>query len=157
MTLYIFDKDGTICRSKSGREFINSVDDQELIPGVAEKIAQLKAEGHRIAIASNQGGVAFGYLTWAQAAEIVHHAAQLIGADDWLMCPYHTMGTVDEFRAYSTLRKPHPGMLHILAHNAGLELPGPAIMVGDRLEDRQAANRAEIEFIAADEFFGRSE
>lgn len=63
MSLYIFDKDGTICRSKSGKQFINSPEDQELIPGVKEKINELKAYDHKIAIASNQGDVAFGIIT----------------------------------------------------------------------------------------------
>ena len=74
--LYIFDKDNTLCRSKSGQKFINSVADQELIPGVAEKCAELRAQGHTLAVASNQGGVAWGYMDYHTAHAIVKNAAE---------------------------------------------------------------------------------
>lgn len=82
--LYIFDKDGTVCRSKSGQKFINSWEDQELIPGRGEKIAELKAQGRKIALASNQGGVAFGFMSYDEAEEIMAHAADLWVTVEWV-------------------------------------------------------------------------
>jgi D-glycero-D-manno-heptose 1,7-bisphosphate phosphatase len=58
MKLLVLDKDGTITKTRSGQTFVRHPQDQELIPGVAEAIAQYIADGWTIAIASNQGGVA---------------------------------------------------------------------------------------------------
>jgi len=56
--LLILDKDGTLVCPKSGKEFVQHPEDQELIPGVSEAIARYAANGWKMAIASNQGGVA---------------------------------------------------------------------------------------------------
>lgn len=95
--LYIFDKDGTICQSKSGQKFINTIDDQELIPGVLEKCRQLTNKGHELAIASNQGGVAFGILSYDEAHDIVEHAADLIEATGFMFSPFHPDGTITAY------------------------------------------------------------
>jgi histidinol phosphatase-like enzyme len=57
-TLYIFDKDGTLIEPKSGQTFVQSPEDQQLKPGVAEKLAELREQGGVFAMASNQGGCA---------------------------------------------------------------------------------------------------
>lgn len=151
MTLYIFDKDGTLCRNKNGKTFINSIDEQELIPGVKEKIDSLRSDGHLIGIASNQGGVAFGHMTYRQASDILEHASQLIGgADWWVFCPFHPEATEPQFKMNSSDRKPGPGMLlEIMAVLDEQE----AIFIGDRAEDQEAAKRAGVKFVWASDFF----
>lgn len=161
--LYIFDKDGTICRSKSGKTFINSIEDQELIPGIKEKIDQLMTQGHLISIASNQGGVAFGYMTWLEAWSIVEYAANLIGAFHFEMCPFHPDGTIKSLAREGCGRKPHPGM--ILAIIDLLQEKGKVekvTYVGDRQEDKGALENAQkarpeidFEFCWAKDFFER--
>lgn len=149
--LYIFDKDGTICRSKSGAKFINSADDQELIPNVAERCAELRADGHALAVASNQGGVAFGIMTESEAEQIVKHAAQLINADAWNVCPHHPAGN-NEFAIECNCRKPGSQMIFdimvVLGYTAS-----DTIFVGDRPEDEGAAVTAGIGFVWAKDFF----
>jgi hypothetical protein len=56
--LIIFDKDGTLTQPISGGAFVQHPEDQQLRPGVAQKLEQLRAEGVAMAIASNQGGCA---------------------------------------------------------------------------------------------------
>lgn len=56
--LIVFDKDGTLVKPKSGGTFVQHPHDQELLPGVAQKLKQLWADGWTMAIASNQGGCA---------------------------------------------------------------------------------------------------
>lgn len=73
MKLAIFDKDGTLTTTKSGAKFVQHPEDQVLLPGVAEGIAALAADGWAIAITSNQGGVAAGHKTIQGAiAEMAH-------------------------------------------------------------------------------------
>lgn len=151
--LYIFDKDGTICRSKSGRKFINLAEDQELIPGVAEKCTELRASGHKLAVASNQGGVAFGHMSEDEAGFIVAHAAAMISADVWRMCPYHIGGSIQAYCRSDFGRKPNPGMLWAIMIELGY-LRSQTTFVGDRPEDAEAAQNAGVAFIWASEFFG---
>ena len=154
MSLIIFDKDNTIARSKSGQKFINEVDDQELIPGVKEKCEELIAQGHTLAIASNQGGVAFDFMTYQAASDIVRHSAELIGADHWEFCPHHPNGTVFDYAVDSRDRKPGPGMLEKVSFFFSIE---DVTFVGDRPEDKQAAKRFGCKFRWAWEYFGRDE
>lgn len=156
MMLYIFDKDSTLIKSKSGQKFINSVEDQELIPGVKEKIDQLKANGHKIAIAFNQGGVAFGYMSLDDAFGIIDHAAKLVGADYATFCSYHPGGTVEAFKVDSPYRKPNPGMIFECIG----ELVGgysvdknDIVFIGDRPEDQEVARRVGVQFEWAANFF----
>ncbi|MGL5062947.1 MAG: hypothetical protein ACRC62_23470 [Microcoleus sp.] len=58
MKLIVFDKDGTLTTPASGAIFVQHPHDQVLLPGVAEKLAQLRKDGWLMAIASNQGGCA---------------------------------------------------------------------------------------------------
>lgn len=50
------DKDGTLIRPKSGHKFVQSPDDQELIPGVSDRLKELTNKGYELVIISNQGG-----------------------------------------------------------------------------------------------------
>ena len=62
--LLLFDLDGTLISAymdAPGRNY----DDWAPLPGVRERLAALQAEGHRVGIATNQAGVAFGYVTEA--------------------------------------------------------------------------------------------
>lgn len=57
--LLILDKDGTLVAPKSGSEFVQHPEDQELLPGVKEAIERYHSEGWAIVVASNQGGCAW--------------------------------------------------------------------------------------------------
>ena len=53
--LYVFDKDATLVHPRKDG-YVESPEDQVLYEGVREKLDRLRAEGHVLAIASNQGG-----------------------------------------------------------------------------------------------------
>jgi HAD superfamily hydrolase (TIGR01662 family) len=157
--LYIFDKDGTLCpgvpKAKgNGTRPPNKFSEQKYFPDVLGKIGPLKDAGHLIAVASNQGGVAFGIFNEAQAGELVAAAAAYIEADGFAMCPYHPKGFVTPFNIESPFRKPAPGMILHLMNRFGVA-PEDTIMVGDWDSDREAAEAAGCQFIHADVFFER--
>lgn len=159
VSLVIFDKDGTLAESKSG-EFVNSPDDQVLLPNVREAIAALQALGIYVTIASNQGGVAFGYMKWHEATSIVHDAARKAGIDNpysALLCPYHPDGTEEAYRGNSIFRKPAPGMIIQAMLFSGIEDGQRVLFVGDMETDKQAAERAGVRFMWAKDFFGWDE
>lgn len=72
MSLFLFDIDGTVVRSfmregKGGaRATAGDYDTVEVLPGRRELLDRLRADGHRLALVTNQGGVAFGYQTVPQ-------------------------------------------------------------------------------------------
>lgn len=151
--LIIFDLDGTLVRGVNGIEIPNRLSEQEFIPGVLERCEQLRADGVKLAIASNQGGVAYGYCAYEQAELRVMEAAKDIGAEWWLMCPYHPYGTVQHFRQDSISRKPNPGMPWELMSSSRI-FALDTIFVGDMDSDRMAANNAGVAFQWAKDFFG---
>jgi D-glycero-D-manno-heptose 1,7-bisphosphate phosphatase len=149
--MYIFDKDGTIIAALDGRP-ANAISEQSLLPNVAEKCADLRNAGKILAIASNQGGVAAGFLSYAAARGLVDHAAILIGAQYIEMCPHMPYGPVAEFVQQCECRKPKPGMLLEIARLAGLA-PDECVYVGDWKTDKEAAEAAGMCFEWAADFF----
>lgn len=163
--LAIFDIDGTLTQIKPKLQdkhprlvTPNHLGEQQSLPGVAGKLAALKAEGIQLALASNRGGVAFGYTTLEEAMTLAVEAAQLCGIPDAkiYICPYHVRGRVPQFAREDECRKPNPGMLLAALTDFGV-LPEEAFFVGDMDTDRQAAENAGIDFYWAGEFFNGQE
>ncbi len=151
--LLIFDADGTLrWTTVPGQPCPNRPDEWRLMPKVKEKLRSINWESEaRLGIASNQGGVALGYLSAADARSlIVDMLVEAIG--------YVPSGTAIEMCTcrpdYACgCRKPAPGMLlRIMRHfNIGAR---NTLYVGDLESDREAARRAGIRFMWARDFFG---
>lgn len=150
MTLYIFDKDGTLVGvpDPAVDRPANTPEEQVLLPNVKAEISYLRRQGHKIAIASNQGGVAWGFITLAQADALLRDCARKIGnANAYEFCPHD-----DRKNTPCECRKPRPGMLLSLMRRFKLP-PSDCVMVGDRESDYQAAIAAGCEFEWAADFF----
>jgi histidinol-phosphate phosphatase family protein len=94
-----------------------------------------RSHGLRLAIVSNQSGVARGLVTMAQVDAVNARVAELLGPFDAIVvCPH---GQADG----CACRKPLPGMLHAAA--AKLEVDVRAcVMIGDIGADMAAASAA---------------
>lgn len=152
--LIIFDKDGTLVQNPAPGRPANSLDEQILFPDVVDKCIQLRAEGHTLAIATNQGGVAFGHFDHHTAVSLLKSVAEAIGADLYTICVTHPRATVKRAKRDSRFRKPNPGMLQYLMDALGF-LPDDTLYVGDMESDRQTAQAAGVKFAWAWEFFDR--
>ena len=132
--LIIFDADGTLTpmRGAAAGPFAF-----ELLPGVAEKCAQLRARGVTLAIASNQS-------RRRPRAEIVQQLR-------WTQAQ---IGATTLRWAASPRCKPSPAMLLEIARQFNVQ-PADALFVGDWETDRQAAENAGCRFAWANKFFGR--
>lgn len=164
--LAIFDIDGTLTEIKPEvlarqRRLVtpNYLGEQQAKPGVIQKLAELQMMGMQIALATNRGGVAFGYTSLEQAQALAQEAADLcqIPQAGVYVCPYHAKArgprAVWEFAQESDCRKPQPGML--LQAMADYQTAVPeTFFVGDLETDRQAAENAGVDFFWAAEFFG---
>lgn len=154
--LYIFDKDGTLVQQINGERPPNKLSEQKPIPGVLAKCQALIAEGHLLAVASNQGGVAFGYITAAEAHEMVKQIADYIGATTYAVCVTHPNGKKRSAKRESHFRKPDGGMIEYLMDAFGVS-KAETVYIGDLDTDQQAAEAAGVKFIWASEFFGWEE
>lgn len=157
------DLDGTIRRSKLGTGFVNGPDDIELFPDVEEKLWKKREEGFLLLGISNQGGVAHGHKTITQNEEEIRATFALFKRNPFycVKCAYNDpKGSVEPYNHRSLMRKPDYGLL--IAHEiTAWELDfiidwEKSLLVGDRQEDKECAERAAISFEWAHLFFGRS-
>jgi histidinol-phosphate phosphatase family protein len=152
--LLLLDRDGTLNRSLGHRP-PNRPEEVELLPGVAARLHRYAARGWRIVIVTNQGGVAFGYQTEAQA-QATHQAvldALPVEVDGSYLCPHHPEGTIPEYAMTCPNRKPAPGAIRDALDRFGAQ-PQDCLFVGDQDSDRMAAEAAGVPFQWAREFFG---
>ena len=132
--LVILDRDGVI--NEDSDHYIRSPEEWIPIPGSIEAIARLAKAGYRIAVATNQSGLARGYFDAATLAAMhkkMHSLVEAAGGriDYVAVCPH---GPDDA----CTCRKPAPGLIREIGEHFGRELAGvPAI--GDSLRDLLAA------------------
>jgi len=154
ISLVVFDMDGTLTTTKSGAKFCKTPDDWQLLPGRLETCQQLAAQGIKMGIATNQGGVAFGYLDAREMVNEIERVAEVLSLPmtHVQVCFSHPKGTIERYCEESPRRKPRPGMLLEILNATGVRA-AHALMVGDREEDKQAAANCGMKFVSAQEFF----
>ena len=131
------DRDGVINRAvvRDGRPYPPaSVDDVQLLPGVAAALRRLKAAGYLLIVVTNQPDVARGVQSRAAVEAIHARLASVLPIDDFRAC-YHDDGDA------CACRKPKPGLLLDAAHAHGVDLSA-SVMVGDRWRDIEAGRLA---------------
>jgi len=132
--LVILDRDGVI--NYDSDDYIKSVDEWRPLPGSLEAIARLNQAGYKVAVATNQSGVARGYYDLAEL-EAMHDKMQALlnemgGKVDFIaFCPHGPDDACD-------CRKPLPGLLHQIAAGLNVDLNG-VLVVGDSLRDLESA------------------
>lgn len=157
--LLMVDMDGTVREPRSDHKFIQRPGDQTVIQGAAGAIAYFASVGWKIIGVTNQAGVAAGKKSLTSCVKEQQQTMLLLPEiEEVYLCPDFAgkkcfCVTPTEVRDYSkhelsgTFRKPNPGMLLLVMeiHNAG-----KIMFVGDRPEDKQAANSASIKFQQAE-------
>jgi len=135
--LVILDRDGTI--NQDSDQHIKSPSEWKPIPGSLQAIARLNQGGWRVAVATNQSGIARGLFDMATLNAIhaeMHRAVGLAGGriDAIFFCPHAA-------DSHCECRKPKPGLLLDIAARLEVDIAGvPA--VGDSLRDLEAAAAA---------------
>ena len=131
------DRDGVINRAivRDGKPYPpSSLAELEILPGVPDALAQLRAAGFRLIVVTNQPDVARGMQTRLEV-EAVHSMLQFyLPLDEFRVC-YHD--NADRCGC----RKPEPGMLLEAAREASLDLSA-SFLIGDRWRDIEAGQRA---------------
>lgn len=130
----LLDRDGVI--NQDSDDYIRCAAQWVPIPGSMEAIAALTKAGFRIAIVSNQSGLARGLFDLG-ALNTMHRKlrdlASLLGGrlEMILFCPH-------EPGEHCACRKPQPGLLRIVGDRTGLDLRGLPF-IGDSISDVRAA------------------
>ena len=127
--LVILDRDGTIIRDHGYSP--DSVDVQ-LLDGALEGLSMLAQSGRRLAIATNQSGVGYGYFS-ASSVQVTNEmlrarlAEHEIRIDAIAVCYHRSDDTCG-------CRKPAPGLAHQIARELGVSLC-KSVVIGDKLCD----------------------
>ena len=137
MDLVILDRDGVI--NRDSREFVRSPDEWRPLPGSLEAIARLTTAGVRVAVATNQSGVARGLFDETVLAAIHEQMKREILSvggrlDKIVYCPHGPESDCE-------CRKPKPGLFHQLARHYDQDLSAVPC-IGDSARDIQAARKA---------------
>ena len=137
MKLVILDRDGVI--NQDSANFIKNPNEWIAIPSSLEAIALLNQSGFRVAIATNQSGIARGLFDMATLNAIndkMHRALAQLGGriDAMFYCPH----AADD---HCTCRKPKTGMIEDISRRFSVDL-SEVYAVGDSLRDLQAFHDA---------------
>jgi len=137
MKLVILDRDGVI--NFDSDHYIKSPEEWMPLPGSLNAIAQLNQNGWRVAVATNQSGIARGLFDMhalnAMHAKM-HKALAAVGGriDAVFFCPHLPEDDCD-------CRKPKPGLLIRIAERFGVPIC-ESPMIGDSHRDLEAAAAA---------------
>jgi D-glycero-D-manno-heptose 1,7-bisphosphate phosphatase len=134
------DRDGVLNR-EIGR-YLQSVDEFEVLPHVAEVLAELKERGYLLIIISNQGGIAKGEVSRETVDAIFTKLfTELMAAgvvlDAWYYCPHHP--DVSPCRC----RKPDSLLFEQAIEWYDID-PAASYMIGDRERDIEAAAKVGV-------------
>lgn len=107
------DRDGTIIVDK---HYAFDPDGIELIDGAVDGLRLLQDAGFRLFVVTNQSGVARGYFGEDDVRAMHRRLDQLlrrrgVRIDQFLYCPHHPEGAVDDYAFSCLCRKPNPGLI----------------------------------------------
>lgn len=137
------DRDGVL---NEERAYVHRIEDFVLLPGAVPGMRRLQQLGYALVVVTNQAGIARGYYSEAQLAQLHQHLQALL-ADQGLQlsaiyhCPHHPQGAVPALARDCDCRKPAPGMLLRAAAENGLDL-ARSLLVGDKRSDLDAGRAA---------------
>jgi D-glycero-D-manno-heptose 1,7-bisphosphate phosphatase len=129
------DRDGVLNRAvvRGGKPYPPaSPGELEILPGVPDALARLRAAGCRLVVVTNQPDVARGTVTRAAVDATNAMLRDRLGLDDIRVCP-HDDGDNCE------CRKPRPGLLLQDAFDRPT-----SVMIGDRWRDIEAGRAAGV-------------
>ncbi len=131
------DRDGVLNRAvvRAGKPYPPAgLADFELLPGVEDAAAALRAAGFLLVVVTNQPDVTTG-VQRREVVEAMHARLRAAGLCDDIRVCYHTDADG------CACRKPRPGMLLDAARDLGIDL-ARSYMVGDRWRDVGAGRAA---------------
>jgi D-glycero-D-manno-heptose 1,7-bisphosphate phosphatase len=134
MPFIILDRDGVI--NYESEEYIKSPEEWLPIPSSLDAIAQLNRFGFRVLIATNQSGIARGYLN-LETLDLIHEKfmqeLRAVGGyvDEIFFCPHHP-------EDHCACRKPKPGLFYQMQERYPVNF-AQTFFIGDTMSDVEVA------------------
>lgn len=144
------DRDGVLNKAiiRDGKPYPPASEEEfEFVPEAASVLTELKANGYKLLVVSNQPDVARGSTSRENVEKMNAKLASELAVDDILVC-YHTDSDQCD------CRKPKPGLLLGAAKVHNIDL-SQSFMIGDRWRDVEAGKNAGCRSVLID--FGYDE
>jgi D-glycero-D-manno-heptose 1,7-bisphosphate phosphatase len=141
----LLDRDGVI---NDDTGYVGTVERFSFLPGLFPFLRTARDRGFRLAILTNQAGVAHGYYTKDDFYALTAHMLDVLkkeGIDIALVlaCFEHTPSADPALARQSYWRKPKPGMVLEAVRRLNLD-PARSAFIGDRVSDMEAAEAGGI-------------
>lgn len=140
-----FDRDGVLNHDHG---YTHCIEQFQWMPGAIEAIKLFNDRGWLVIVVTNQAGIARGYYDDSSVEQL--HAwmqaqlrAQGAHVDAFYYCPHHLEGAVSSLAVQCQCRKPSPAMLLVAMAEWPID-QSRAYLIGDKLTDMEAAERAGI-------------
>ncbi|GAB3015959.1 D-glycero-beta-D-manno-heptose 1,7-bisphosphate 7-phosphatase [Bowmanella dokdonensis] len=139
------DRDGVI---NLDHGYVSRPEQFEFVDGIFNLCRAYHQAGYLLVVVTNQSGIGRGYYDEEQFARLTdwmklqfeEEGAPLAGV---YFCPHHPSSARNGYLKDCDCRKPAPGMLLQAASELNIELSW-SVMVGDKVSDMQAAERAGV-------------
>lgn len=132
MRAVLFDRDGTLVENVP---YLRDPEQIRVCEGASEAVARARSAGLSVGVVTNQSGIGRSFVTWRQLDSLHAEMERQIGSiDTWQVCPHAPWERC-------ACRKPQPMLVWRAARALGLH-PRQCVVVGDRLSDVDAAQRA---------------
>lgn len=157
--IVFLDRDGTLIEEVG---YLSDPGEVREIPGAAESLLRLSAEGFALAVVSNQAGLAKGKFG-KEKGDAVHRAFVALFREKGVefdaveYCPHHPDGSVEEYRAVCRCRKPSPGMAEKVLALLGIPASYTMWVVGDKITDVLMGRSLKAKTILVATGYGTSE
>jgi len=130
------DRDGVI---NSDTNYVHKIEQLGFFDDLLPIIKYANEKNWRVIVLTNQSGIGRGMFTEEDveklhsymAGELKHKGAII---DDWFYCPYHQESGVGDYKKFSFMRKPYPGMALKACEKYPIDLD-KSFMIGDKVTD----------------------
>jgi D-glycero-D-manno-heptose 1,7-bisphosphate phosphatase len=141
----LLDRDGVI---NVDRGYVGRREQFEFMPGIFPFLRAAQDKGYRLAILTNQSGVARGLYTEAEYDALTGWMLKELAREgiviDLILASFeHAEGTIPAYTRPSFWRKPNPGMVLEAVQRLCLD-PTRSVFIGDKPSDMQAARAGSI-------------
>jgi mannose-1-phosphate guanylyltransferase/phosphomannomutase len=148
----ILDRDGVI-NTFSGD--VTNLRQFRVVEDLVQSIGILRNHNFKIFVATNQPGIAKGFLNWDQLSSLHGSVDMILSSnglllDGWYICPHHPEkgfpGEILELKVDCKCRKPKDGLIKQINEDFPLDLER-SWFVGDQLSDFHLANSVGLSFV----------